>query len=160
MIHEGLLHRVQLFAACQSFDRPDFSTVRLHGEHQTRPHRLSIHNYGTGAADTVLAADVCAGLSAILADRVGQSTSRLNIDRVIAGIDGERDRCFLGHACFSTLRKAERTRCGVAGISSISTPNGDNASLIALITAAGAPMVPPSPRPLALVREFRLGVSM
>ena len=39
-------------------------------------------------------------------------------------------------------------RCGVAGISSIETPNGDSASLTALSTAAGAPMAPPSPKPL------------
>ena len=51
-------------------------------------------------------------------------------------------------------------RCGVAGISSISTPKVLSASLIALITAAGAPMQPPSPSPLALVIEFTLGVSM
>src|SRR5262245_23956885 len=64
------------------------------------------------------------------------------------------------HTGFSLARSSARILCGVAGISSISTPNGDNASLIALITAAGAPMVPPSPRPLARVTEFWLGVSM
>ena len=42
-------------------------------------------------------------------------------------------------------------RCGVAGISSISTPNGVSASLMALITAAGAPMA------AAFAQAFRLG---
>jgi hypothetical protein len=51
-------------------------------------------------------------------------------------------------------------RCGVAGISLISTPKDDSASLMALITAAGAPMPPPSPRPLALVIDWVDGVSM
>ena len=50
-------------------------------------------------------------------------------------------------------------RCGVAGISSIDTPNGLSASLMALITAAGAPIAPPSPRPLALVIEASVSVS-
>ena len=45
-------------------------------------------------------------------------------------------------------RSAARMRCGVAGISSIDTPNGDSASLTALSTAAGAPMAPPSPKTL------------
>ena len=51
-------------------------------------------------------------------------------------------------------------RCGVAGISSIDTPNGDSASLMALRIAAGAPMAPPSPRPLAPVMEDAAGDSM
>ena len=65
----------------------------------------------------------------------------------------QRDGGLLAHAAFSFARNAARMRCGVAGISSISTPNGDSASLMALITAAGAPMQPPSPRPFALVIE-------
>ena len=50
-------------------------------------------------------------------------------------------------------------RCGVAGISSTSTPNGRNASEIAPNTAAGAPIAPPSPRPFALVTDASLVVS-
>src|SRR6266849_2768415 len=50
-------------------------------------------------------------------------------------------------------RKAARIRCGVAGSSSIETPKRARASLMALRIAAGAPIAPPSPRPLALVIE-------
>src|SRR5258708_22674481 len=50
-------------------------------------------------------------------------------------------------------RKAARIRCGVAGSSSIETPKGASASLMALRIAAGAPIAPPSPRPFALVIE-------
>src|SRR5262249_36946909 len=50
-------------------------------------------------------------------------------------------------------RKAARIPCGVAGSSSIETPKGASASLIALRIAAGAPIAPPSPRPFALVME-------
>src|SRR5216683_4387311 len=56
-------------------------------------------------------------------------------------------------------RKAARMRCGVAGHSSIETPNGASASLMALRIAAGAPMAPPSPRPLAFVTEASVRVS-
>src|SRR5258708_22969681 len=51
------------------------------------------------------------------------------------------------------LRRAARIRCGVAGSSSIEMPKGASASLMALRIAAGAPIVPPSPRPFALVIE-------
>src|SRR5438034_10296442 len=40
------------------------------------------------------------------------------------------------------------TRSGVAGISMRSIPSGDSASMTALITVGGAPMVPDSPMPL------------
>src|SRR5215467_3028538 len=56
-------------------------------------------------------------------------------------------------------RSAAWMRCGVAGNSSIETPNGDSASLIALRTAAGAPIAPPSPNPFALVTDAPVGVS-
>ena len=34
MVHERLLHRVQLFALLQAFDRADSPPICLHGEHQ------------------------------------------------------------------------------------------------------------------------------
>src|SRR6516165_3718239 len=40
------------------------------------------------------------------------------------------------------------TRAGVAGMSMRSTPSGCSASMMALITVGGAPMVPDSPMPL------------
>src|SRR5262245_15720135 len=160
MVHEGLLHRMQSVAVSQAFDGPDFPAVGLHGEHQAGAHRLAIDNNRASAADTMLATDMRSRLSTIFTDGIGQGTPRLDGDRVIAAIDIDGDRGFLAHATFSALRKAARMRWGVAGISSISTRNGESASLIALITAAGAPIVPPSPNPFALVIEFTLGVSM
>src|SRR5262249_42458724 len=62
MIHEGLLDRVQLFAICQPFDRPDLTAVRLHGKHQAGAHWFSVHDYSAGPADSMFATDVSAGL--------------------------------------------------------------------------------------------------
>src|SRR5450631_2331675 len=160
IVHEGLLHRMQRVAIGETFHGADFFARRLHREHQAGAHRLAIHDYGAGTADAVLAADMGAGLPAILANRVGQSAPRLDRDRVVAPVDGQGDVGLGAHAAFSPARNAARMRCGVAGISSISTPNGVSASLMALTTAAGAPMLPPSPRPLAWVIEVVLGVSM
>jgi hypothetical protein len=50
-------------------------------------------------------------------------------------------------------------RCGVIGISKIPMSNGANASETALSTAAGAPIVPPSPTPLAPVTLALVSVS-
>ena len=149
MIHEGLLHRMQLVAVRETLDGTDFLAVGLHGEHQARAHWFAIDNDRAGAADTMLATDMGSGLSAIFTDGIGQRAPRFDGDRVIAAVDIDRDRGFLAHAVFSALRKAARMRWGVAGISLISTPNGESASLIALTTAAGAPIVPPSPSPFA-----------
>ena len=43
---------------------------------------------------------------------------------------------------------ARHTRSGVAGIGTSRTPKSRSASTTALITAGGAPVVPPSPPPL------------
>src|SRR6516165_2967585 len=48
---------------------------------------------------------------------------------------------------------AARIFLGVAGSSSMDAPKGEIASLMALRIAAGAPMVPPSPSPFALVTD-------
>ena len=81
----------------EAFDRADLSAVRLHGEHQARAHRLAVDDHRAGAADAVLAADMGAGLPAILADGVGQRTPRLDGDGVRAAVDGQGDGGLVGH---------------------------------------------------------------
>src|SRR5262249_44347629 len=129
-------------------------------KHQAGPYRLIVHDHGASAANSMFAANMRTCLAAVLADRVSQRAPRLDADRVVATVNIERDCALLAHAAFSALRMAARMRCGVAGISLISMPKGDKASLIALMTAAGAPIAPPSPSPLAFVMEFGLGVSI
>ena len=84
MLHEGALQRVELVAVGQPFDGADLSAVGLHREHQAGAHRLAVDQHGAGAAHAVLAADMRAGLPAILADRIGQRAARLDLDRVRA----------------------------------------------------------------------------
>ena len=112
MIHEGLLHRMQLVAVSETLDGPDFLTVGLHGEHQTGAHWFVIDNDRAGTADTMLATNMRSGLPAIFTDGIGQRTARFDGDRVIAAVDIHRDRGFLAHAAFSALRKAARMRWG------------------------------------------------
>ena len=96
MVHEGLLHRMQFVVLRQAFDGANLFARRLHGEHQAGAHRLAVDDHGAGAADAVLAADMGAGLAAVLADGVGQRAARLDGDGVIAAVDGEGDGGLVG----------------------------------------------------------------
>lgn len=58
----------------------------------------------------------------------------------------------------STLPSARRTFCGVIGCEYTCAPNGASASLMAFMTAAGAPAVPASPAPFAPSLEVAVGV--
>src|SRR5262249_2049214 len=123
-------------------------------------HGIAVEQHRAGAAHAVLAAEMGAGQPAILADRVGERAPRLDADIVPAPVDREREVDLVAHGrCSMAARSAARMRRGVAGISSIVTPRCASASLIALRTAAGAPIVPPSPSPLARVTDPSAGVS-
>ena len=160
MIHEGPLQSVELVAGGEPFDGAYLLAVGLHCEHQAGADRRAVDQHGAGAADAVLAADMGAGLAAILANGIHQRAPRLDPDGVAFAVDRQGDFGSFAHAgIFPAWRSAARMRCGVAGISLMLTPNGVNASLIALRTAAGAPMAPPSPSPLDLVRVASLSVS-
>src|SRR5580704_2092695 len=159
VLHEGALKDGELLARGQALDRADRLSGGLHREHQAGAHRRAVDQHRAGAAHAVLAADMGAGLAAILADRVHQGAPRLDANRMVAAVDRQHDVDLAAHARFSAARSAARMRCGVAGISLISAPNGERASLMALMTAAGAPMVPPSPTPLARVTVASLIVA-
>src|SRR5947208_13680217 len=57
--------------------------------------------------------------------------------------------CLLSSA--PAARSPAWMRCGAAGNSSLKTPNGSSASMIAFSSPAGPPITPPSLYPLALV---------
>src|SRR6266536_853745 len=159
VLHERPLQRMQRIALGESLDRADLLAVGLNGEHQARSHRLAADEHRAGAAYPVLAADVRPGQAAIVADGVDQSAPRLDANDMPAPIDIQRDLDLFRHAFAWAARSASRMRCGVAGISSIEILNGASASLIALMIAAGAPIAPPSPSPLAPVIVASLRVS-
>src|SRR5262249_18031655 len=106
----GFLHRVQLVALRQAFDRSDLPALRLHGEHQAGAHRLVVEDDGTGAADAVLAAYMGAGLPAVVADGVDQRLARLDAYVVVAPVDVEGDVDFFGHG---TTRRVGKIACSV-----------------------------------------------
>src|SRR4051794_15974875 len=105
----------------------------------------------------MLATEMGAGQPAIASDRVGQCPARIDGQSIMPAVDVQSDivrlcHLLLPHARACTASRIRRLiRRGVAGNSLITTPNGTSASLIALTTAAGAPIAPPSPNPFALV---------
>src|SRR4029078_5834719 len=156
---KGARQRMRCVAVGETLDGADRHAFGLRGEHQARAHRVASDDDRAGAADAVLAADMGAGLAAVRADGVSERAPRLDPDGMVAAVDVESDIDRAGHARFSIApRNAAPILRGVAGISSICTPNGVSASLMALSTAAGAPIAPPSPTPLALgIEAARVG---
>ena len=71
--------------------------VGLDREHQAGADRLAVEDHRAGAADAVLAADMGAGLAAVVADGIDQRLARLDADVVRAAVDGERDVDFVTH---------------------------------------------------------------
>src|SRR5215470_3548461 len=102
--HERFLHRVQPFTLLQSFDGADAVTFRLHSEHQAGAYRFAIDENCAGAADAVLAADMRADLTAIVADNIDERATWLDGHRVVLAVDGESDRSALAHSAPSNAR--------------------------------------------------------
>ena len=81
---------------------------RLHREHQAGAHRPAVDHHRAGAADAVLAADMRAGQAA--SSRMArQDLARLDMDRVVAAVDVERDVDFVGHCDVVTSAARRRT---------------------------------------------------
>src|SRR5262249_23249524 len=77
-------------------DGADRLALRLHGEHQAGAHGFLVEDHGAGAADAVLAADMGAGLAAVVADGIDQGAARLDPDSVVAAPDVAGDVGLLG----------------------------------------------------------------
>jgi len=65
--------------------------VGLHGEHQAGANRLAIEQDRAGAADAVLAADMRAGQSEIVAKKIAEQQARFDVPRVTDAVDRQRD---------------------------------------------------------------------
>jgi hypothetical protein len=79
-------------------------TVGLHGVHQAGTHRLAVEQDRAGPAHAVLAADVRAGQTQLVAQPVHQRQAGLHLRRARNAIDLDRDRIQrFAHACFSAL---------------------------------------------------------
>src|SRR5262245_33889754 len=136
MVAERLLKVRQLLAGGQALDGADLGAVGLHAEHQARPGRAAVHQYGAGAADPVLAAQVRAGIAQVVAQHVGQGPARLHGEFVLTPVDAQVDAVHVLHAAPSP-----------AGARPASSPT--SAALVS------SPLrVPPAPSPAGAALAF------
>src|SRR5215468_6545488 len=91
LLGEALLHRMQLSALLEAFDRTHLRTVCLHCEHRARLHRLTVEYHGAGAAMRGVAADVGTREAQPLPDEMNQQQPRLDFGGVRGPIYGHSD---------------------------------------------------------------------
>src|SRR5580692_4355648 len=151
MIGERLLQVRQLLAVGQPFDGAHLGTVGLHPEDQAGPHRRAVQDHRARPADAVLAAEMGTGVAEVVPEHVGQRPARLDDQLVLAAVDVDGDGVHVFHGPAPAWFRAALRSCGSTGMWSKRTSVSDSASLMAPSTAAGAPIVPPSPIPFAPV---------
>jgi len=91
---EAFLHRMQLAVPSQAFDGGHFGAVRLDGENRTRFHRAAILKDSTGATNAGLAAHMCAGQFAEIAQEMNQKHPRLDFVLLLDAINFYRNDTF------------------------------------------------------------------
>ena len=75
----------------QAFDGLDLMPVGLRRQHDAGARRLAVEEDGAGAADAVLAPDVRAGETEILAEKVAQQQPRLDGSPLPRAVDDDFD---------------------------------------------------------------------
>jgi hypothetical protein len=91
VLAKGGLQGMELPVRRKPFDGLDGVAVRLHGQQQAGAHRGAVEPDGAGAADAVLAADVCPREAEGVAEEVREKEPRLYLFAVDAAVDGELD---------------------------------------------------------------------
>ena len=100
---EGFLQGMQVVRRAQPFDGHNLVAVGLHGEHQAGTDRLAVEQDGTGPAHAMLAADVGAGQSQIVAQKVAQQQPWLHGPLIFRAVDGDCDRLQIIHHTLPVL---------------------------------------------------------
>src|SRR5262249_42633078 len=94
---KGLLKRVQpITVGCERLHGGDRVAVRLHGEHQARPRGRTIVVDRACAAYAVLAADVGAGQTELVAEEIAQQQARLDPTLAALAVHRGDDRVRVG----------------------------------------------------------------
>src|SRR5215468_1918829 len=159
LVAECLLQVGQVVAGGQALHGADLGAVGLHPEDQAGAHRRAVQPYRARAADTVLAAHGRTGVTEVVAEHVGERPPGLHQQFVLGAVDPQPHLMLVRHAASSpdscsagtapAPASAALTSAGSTGMWSKLTPVPLSASLTALSTHPGAPIMPPSPMPLA-----------
>src|SRR5262249_54097067 len=140
IVDERLLQRMQLVAVRQAFDGADLPAFGLHRKHQAGAHGLAIEQHRAGTAHPVLAADMGAGLAAVVAARIDQGATWMDADAVVAPVEREADLSLLDHgaACSSARRVTVRTRSRRYSALVMASSSGSTAAAAASAAASNA----------------------
>src|SRR5262249_18170731 len=92
LLAKSFLHRMELVAVREPLDRRDFRAVRLHGENRAGLHRAPVQMNRACAALARVAADVRAGESEPVAQKINQQLARLDGGVVPDIVDGKAYR--------------------------------------------------------------------
>jgi hypothetical protein len=87
----GLLDGVRLVSVGEPFDGGDLGSFGLNCEHEAGPSRLAVEEDRAGATYAVLASEVGATESKVVADGVGESAPGFNSELDSSTVDRERD---------------------------------------------------------------------
>ena len=98
MFRKRALEGMQYAVSCEAFDRANMPSVRLNGKHQAGAHRHVVDKNGAGPANTMLASNMRAGFSALIANRINQRQPGLYTERMAFTVDNQRDVNSLGQA--------------------------------------------------------------
>ena len=100
---KAVLQGVQIVrAGVQTLDGRHLPAIRLHGEEQAGADGFTVEEYGAGAADAVLAADVRARQAQVVAQEIAQQQARLDFALIRAAIYRKGDRMLQGSGPHAT----------------------------------------------------------
>src|SRR6267378_2500193 len=98
LLVESLLQRLQLAGIRKTLDGIHLAAVRLHGEHQAAAHDVAVDPHRACAAHPVLAADVRAGQSQFLPQKIHKVLARGNAPAHQAAVHDQRRFYSVFHA--------------------------------------------------------------
>src|SRR4051812_34862458 len=90
MLHEGSLHRMQLFRRAQAFDRRDAGALLHNCERKTRIYSPPVDDHCARAALPLIAAFFGAGHLQILAQRIEQRGPDIELEVMHSAVDFKR----------------------------------------------------------------------
>src|SRR5581483_1165907 len=96
VFHEGLLDGMQLAVLHERLHRGNGLSLRLNGQHRASVDGLVVEQHGAGAALAAIANALGSRDIKLIAQRIQQSDTRLNLEAAGLAIDGESDGDFAG----------------------------------------------------------------
>src|SRR5678815_3350726 len=90
----------------QPLDGQDLCAVCLHGEEETRSNGLAIEKNRAATADSLLAAQMSAGKSKMVAQEVSQRQTRLHESFTLFAVNGHLNRTLCDHLIFRSNRSS------------------------------------------------------